>query len=344
MKRTVTIAVLTLAVPLALVARDAPEWELSLGTSYRTFDDVTFEETVLQGAGGGFVAGSHEDSENFRIEGDAADGEGGENVSPQLDPRGWRRPEGGDTYVREVYFDQAVAGGDDQDPEEAWGAVLGASRRFSRDSCFALDLGVAYFGTEVDTGSGRIETTTYTGFLTAGDDPGDNRPRTPYEEVDGTVVTDGGLNLDMTEELFDLGGPGTTAVSAEVDAEADLYVLSFGVSVHQAMDRIGVFAGAGPTLTVVDAESERKQSAVWDAPTNPLDGQPVPGFARRHSDSQLALRAGAYGSVGARVDVTERMAVSVSYRYDKVFGDVDLDHVSFDLDGHSGEVRLIFAY
>jgi hypothetical protein len=120
--------------------------------------------------------------------------------------------------------------------------------------------------------------------------------------------------------------------------------MSFGASASYRSEPFALSLGVGPTVSVVDAETELNQRATWNAPGDPLDGQAIAGFAKEDSDSSTTVHAGVYLSLSAAYYFTEQLGLELRYRYDKVFNEVETDHAEFDLDGQSGEVRIVFRF
>jgi hypothetical protein len=348
---------LSLVVLLLLLTTSATSpnaWKYSIGATYRQFDDLEFEALpVTRQDGADFVTGKHQNATNFVIE-----------DSPQLDPAGWTEAsdpngdvnstadnDGDETFVRNVFYDSASFGGGSESSDGAFGLTLQASQQVDDQEYLDFNLG---FGLFRDQANSEVEaaTTTRTGLLMqTGGAPTIDQPPMPYIEENGAVLSGGPTNLGMTNNLFDLGSPAVSRTTLELDADAEVYVLSLGFSWRYVLDEVGPFteglsfyAGGGPTMTIVDAETTVTQSAVWDAPGSTVDGNPVPNFARADDDRELGVEPGFYATLGAGYSFNDRLDLYLGYRYDEVLGEVSTSHAEFDLDGHSLECRVTYWF
>jgi len=344
------------------------DWEMSLAPVMRTVGTVEFAPRALARPDGGqYINGRHTDAANFRIEGDPADAASAnpanpaaqENVSPQLDLTGWQTVDpdgtpgsGDEAYVRNVYFDSSAMDTADMDMDGARGLLLQATRHLEKrpllPSSLTLGLGLTRnrAKTTVTNGSG-ITTTTLTGVLSrdGGTEPSSNRPVTPYQEASGSVEQGGPTNFDMTQNLFDMGGPNTTDVRAKLEAESTMLTLSLGLQYEVCVTRwLSLIAGGGPTVNVFYAESTISQDATWNAPTSSLDGDPVPNFSDEQSESVFDVQAGAYAILGARFRIMPRLSLDLGMRYDRLFGTIATEHADFDLDGVGADFRLTYTF
>ena len=328
MKKLLGVALL--AVAGAAMAQDAETngWRLSLGASYRTFGDVDFEALTLAQPGGNYVNGSYTDGGNYDIQ-----------HGSQLQPGGWAQvdpdaiPNNGDEFfTRNVTFDRTTFGGGSEGADDSAGFVLELEKEFKRtESNLALSLlcGFAFFQSDAGMSANGLATTTLTGMLTSPVDPGAAVPVTPY-----TVAGSAGFPLSGP---VDLGAAATTAVTLNLDADLDLYVLSLGVRGAYQVGKFGFVLGAGPTINLADFETEARQVV-----TNTADG--TPAYTQTDSDSTSDVLFGAFVGVGAEYRFTERWALGIEYRYDTVFGDVDTDQAEIELDGHSVQAKLSWAF
>ena len=63
-----------------------------------------------------------------------------------------------------------------------------------------------------------------------------------------------------------------------------------------------------------------------------------------NDDDELEFQIGGYLSLGALLDVTDRVSLAAEGRYDVVFDEAETDHASVDLDGFSGQLKILFSF
>ena len=324
MKKLIGFAMFAVAGIAMAQEAETNGWRLSLGASYRTFDDVDFESTTFTAPGSNFVNGNYTNGGNYTIQDDS-----------QLQPGGWTFDAGLGQWTRTASFDRSVAPGDSEDADNGAGPIIELEREMwqPRENVgVSLLLGFGFFQSEADmnatTGSG-ITTTTLTGTLTSPVDPGAAVPATPY-----TVA--GGAGFPLSAPL-DLGDVAMTTATLRLDSELDLYVLSFGAKARCRFDRLSVTLAAGPTLNLADFETESRQRVTFND-----DG--AEAYSSRRSDDTQDVIVGAFVGVGADYRFSERWALGVGYRYDEVFSEIDTDWAEMDLSGHSVEAKLSWSF
>ena len=97
-------------------------------------------------------------------------------------------------------------------------------------------------------------------------------------------------------------------------------------------------------MNVVLAETTIEQRATWTAAASPLDGQLVQGFSDSQSESAFGFSFGLFAALGARAQVSRRVAVEMGLRCDKSFGAVEVGGAEFDFDSFGGDLRLVFTF
>jgi len=192
-----SIRITILAAFIAAVLGHAQEencWRLSLGVSYRTFDDVDFEQTTFAAQGNNYANGNYTDGGNYTIQDDS-----------QLQVGGWTFDGGLGLWTRTASFDRTTSASSSEDADDSTGVVFELERDMwqPRENVdVSLLLGFGFFQSDADM-NGTTTTTTLTGMLTSPVDPGAGNPPMP----DHTVV--GGAGFFLIAPL-DLGDVATT--------------------------------------------------------------------------------------------------------------------------------------
>jgi opacity protein-like surface antigen len=135
--------------------------------------------------------------------------------------------------------------------------------------------------------------------------------------------------------------PGTSAALRLDDFRVDLLVLDVGLRGRYEWERLYLTLGLGPAFYWAEAESEVVESGAWNA----IPGTGDPGsyrLARSDSDSDVAV--GVYASLGAGVQLSERIAVEVEYRRDEVGGGVGTSQAELELSGQTGMVKIVIGF
>lgn len=323
MKKLIGIVMFAVAGIAMAQQTETNGWKLSLGASYRTFDNVDFESTTFTAPGGNYANGNYTDGGNYTIQDDS-----------QLQPGGWT--DGGlGQWIRTASFDQSVAPGDSADADNGVGTIIELEREMwqPRENVgVSLVLGFGFFQSDADrnatTGNG-ITTTTLTGTLTSPVDPGAAVPATPY-----TVA--GGAGFPLSTPL-DLGDVATTTATLNLESDLDLYVLSLGAKAYCRFDRLALTFAAGPTLNLADFTTESRQRVTFN-------NSGAEAYSRSQSDDTQDVIFGAFVGIGADYRFSERWALGVSYRYDGLFSKVDTDLAEMDLSGQSVQAKLSWLF
>ncbi|MBT3289354.1 MAG: hypothetical protein HN380_18570 [Victivallales bacterium] len=311
MKSRLTTAVLSVCVLVSSAAM-ADGWKLSLGASYRSFDEIDFKPLALSSSGGAYVNGYWTADDDYLVLG--SDG--------QINPTGWTLNQG--EYWRTVSFDQVVYGGG----SDGWGgnpgAVLALSKQLkATESGWSVNAKVSlgWFSADLSTSAQASELTssTFVGFFRVPSvlgDPGTGFPVAP-------VV--GGSGPGLNQPVYDSGAPATTAAALAMAAEMDLYVLSLGVQLARQMGPVALSLEVGPTLNLVDFDTSVSQTVAW------TDG----GYSSSAHDDVLDVLFGVYAAGGVSWRFNERFEVGLEARWDEVFEDAETDFAEMDLSGFS---------
>lgn len=317
------IVIILLAVAGIVTAQDSGMngWRFSLGTSYRTFEDVDFTALTLVRPGGNYVNGSYTDGGNYDIQHDS-----------QLQPGGWTWDGGLGLWTRNATFDQTSFNGSSEGMDDSAGVILEMDRIIKQTGnglSLGLMCGFGFFQSDAGTSTSRLSTTTLTGMLTSPIDPGAAVPGTPYN-------VSGGAGFPLSAPV-DLGAAATTAATLNLDADLDLYVLSMGVRGACEIANFALVVEAGPTVAIADFETETRQNVTYTADNSTA-------YVRTDSDSSLDIVFGAFVGVGAEYLLSERWTFGIGYRYDAVFDEADTDQAELKLNGQSLQAKLSWSF
>jgi hypothetical protein len=307
------------------VPSEAGDWKLSLAASYRSFDDVTFSPIQLSSSGGEYVNGYYNSDSDYLVLGES-----------QMDPGGWQAGPG-DTYIRNVSFDQTNFSG----AKDGWGGTAGSVISVSRQLAttdsgwtFGANISLGWFSADLRTlateGNGLM-TTAYVGYFSIPQVLPDPPPNTyPTAPVSGAA----GPGLTMTDTTTSA----TTTASLEMDADLDLYVLSLGLQASRAMGPVSVRLEAGPTLNFADFDTSMTQSVSW------ISGDGSVYSPASDTDDTFDVLFGAYASGALSWHLTEQIEIGLEARWDEVFDDVSTDLAAMDLSGLSFSAIVGFSF
>ncbi|MBT7165102.1 MAG: hypothetical protein HN849_00860 [Victivallales bacterium] len=308
MKSHLTAAVLGVCSLIALPVM-ADGWKLSLGASYRSFDEVDFKPLALSSSGGAYVNGYWTADDDYLVLSD-------DQIAP-----GWVANQ--QEYWRAVSFDQVMYDGG----PDGWGGTLGAVLALSKqlkttESGWSVTAkaSLGWFSSDLSTSAQASELTTSSsvGFFRLPVDP------TPTIIPAGVPVV-GGSGPPLNEPTYDSPGPATTSAALAMAAEMDLYVLSLGVQLARQMGPVALSLEVGPTLNLVDFDTSVSQTVAW------TDG----GYSSSAHDDVLDVLFGVYAAGGVSWRFNERFEVGLEARWDEVFEDAETDFAEMDLSGFS---------
>ena len=127
---------------------------------------------------------------------------------------------------------------------------------------------------------------------------------------------------------------------AKTHFEMDLYEIDLGLKLLFAVqEKIECFVAGGPTLNIVDMDSSVSETLNWSAPG---DNGTLAKERRRDSDTDLIF--GGYISAGAEYWFNEQFGLSIEGRYDAALDDAETSQASLDLDGFSGQAKLMMRF
>ncbi len=281
------------------------QWRLSVGTSYRGFDEVEFESTNFGNSG---------------------------NVTPANGPlgiQGFTDATFAGILPPFTAFntDHAVYNGSDSaiDPEDRWAPVVGLERHLHY-LCgwnYNLVINLQYYNVDMSAASTNFTAVNYTHLA---------------------LPAPGGIIPAPTGGPFNGFQAGTTAI-ADNEFKMDLLVLDLGIKASRQIinEKMHCSIAGGPSLNFADFKTSRTLSATWTSdPAIPGDTGEA---SYTEDDDDTNLRVGAYLSMGVQYDLTDRWSVGAEGRYDKLFGgNPGTDLAEIDLDGFSGQLKVFYRF
>jgi hypothetical protein len=300
MRTTVAMMVL---VPLLAAAGN---WKLSIGVSYRDFDDVDFGK--IRNLGIRNLRLLLEDGQATEFSNDLI-----ENIQA-----GW---------VQIVDVDNISSGyrGSDEsvDSSDSFAPVISAETPVwtSDDGKLTLNFVTNLQWYNVDVGGDS----SYSATATATEHQYwvQNGVLAPRPSGDGTPYGD-----------LSLSG------KAHTSFEMDLYEIDLGLKLlFSLQEKLDCFVAGGPSLSIVDMDSSVSETIRWSAP-----GDSGTVAHERHSDSDTDLIFGGYISAGAEYWFNEQFGISLEGRYDMAIDDAETGQASLDLDGFSGQAKFMMRF
>lgn len=285
------------------------QWKLSLGASYRNFDDIDFKSFNFR---------------NFDNVDTASGPFGIQNLAP-IEPT---LPDGQITLdtVRFIGTSADVDFSDSLSPIViGLEAVFDLGLRPEVENTFSISIvsNLQYFNVEVSeseqgnsTNAGQFEGRQFN-----------------YQVLGGVLVLPP-INLD--NPTIGLASGTTTTVINEFDME--LYVLDLGVKPSFTTDRLSSGVAVGVAINFVDiSTSQTEQGAFTIIPSGEYN------LTRKNSESDILL--GAYAAFSLEVGITEHIGLAFEYRYDWVDDDdAGTSQVDADLKGQSGLIRAVYRF
>ena len=295
------------------------QWKLSLGTSYRGFDDIEFKTFNFR---------------NF----DDVDAAGGPFGIQNLGPTQPVLPDG-QIRLESVGFTGSSAGVDFSDALSP--IVVGVEALFDLglragvQNTFAISIvsNLQYFDVEVSQ-SNR----------------GDSVSSERFEGRQFNYRVVGGF---IRVPPIDLDSPATgfapdTSVTANHDLDMELYVLDLGVKPSFTTERLSCGVAVGATLNFIDIETIRTEQATFSTIPGAVDpaGNPTAGeYSRTREESESDVRLGAYAAFSLEVGILEHIGLAIEYRYDWIDdNEAATSQVALDLRGQSALVRAVYRF
>jgi hypothetical protein len=137
-----------------------------------------------------------------------------------------------------------------------------------------------------------------------------------------------------------IAGRDGAMMAAQVDYNLDLSAYTFGVGLNSKLNVSKMFDlvfSIGPTLTYVKSDMSRTEKATYNAGANTL-------YRKTENADRSDVHFGAYGSAGLSFQFSQALAVEAGARYDWVADEYDAGLAEVELDGVSGEVKMIFSF
>lgn len=307
-----------LMVAMSSAGVHAEDWRFSIGPNYRTFGDVEFDAGTFDAS----AYGTSYNGANYVDGSVVANGLGGVTYTVNDAMQQVAQPGLDIVTFHEVTF----AGGDDS-TDAAWGLALEACRRVSirGDWVFGLDLSLTTAALRQESNFGG--TVSVSSFDV---NPPLWPPAGPGIPADGPLVSANPASPAAPTPV------GTLNARVERDLDVDLYTAAVGLSAETAIRGLNVRLGAGPALLLADCEVRTLDWAGWQT------GSAV----CRHSGSDTTYQVvgGAYASIEAGINLTERVQLGAKARYDYAFDDLDFHGGELDLSGLSAQVLVSIEF
>lgn len=310
----------TCATVVAQEQEQSSSWRFSLGVNWRSFGDVHFDsldlspgaETYLDGAvqAVGFDGNGNPILWNYSVD----------DSLEQVDV----------LSLNEITYSQGNFEGGDDDLSLGTGVVLSArsEKRILPGIGLVPVFSLATAGT--DGSYGAAASVSYVGY--------DLGPGNFWNGAPGGGPDPNTLDMDFAEHnIMPVSPAGSTTATISFDTELELYTLACGLeTVPFQWKDIALSLAAGPTLSIVDCEMERKYSAVNSSGLTVASGS--------DSDDKTSFRAGAFLALEIAYSFTEKLALSGTLRYDWIPVDMETSFGSIDLSGASAQVGIVWSF
>lgn len=310
MKKFVGLCLVSIGFFLMQGAR-AEGWRLSLGGSYRTFDEAEFDSFDFVNphaeTGSGFVTGDLRGNDTrLSVVDDALQVDIGDD----------------DADLHKVEFE----GDSDSSMDSAVGLILSARRALAMENGVGVELSLATAFMNSDARFAVAGTTeNYAGLAPAWGAP----------KADGS-----NFGIEVRDWALAAGGQQRVGVNGEVayDFDVDVFTLGAGVSKEiMILDAICLNMAAGPTVTIANYDISREQTVRFTDPAETVV------YSDTEDDDGIDGLLGVYFGVGLGCNVTERLGVQLGARYDYMT-ELETDFADIGLSGLSGELKLVFFY
>jgi len=291
-------------------------WRLTLGVSYRDFDNVDFKAFELRNYGKDDTAGGNQ----LGIQ--AYDNA----VLTGLNGPG----------VYFVWMDHVryTGASEEGSPSSAWGPVIGVEKSMKGLDSIQLDF-VANLQYHRAMAERRDD-----GFAAS------LGRFTAYSNQHLVGVTGAGVVTIATPPAAQNNNVMNSAVQVTVENnfEMDLIVLDLGVKASLCTELpVKLYLAGGPTVALSSLETSQYQSADWRANLVRLTND-TGAYSYSRSDAQTRLILGLYGALGAEYQINERLGIAAEYRYDLTEDDPETSHAVIDLESGSGQVKLVYSF
>ena len=309
--------IITFAVTATILATTyAENWELSMGANYRTFNGIELKNRTVNK--GGFLDGS---VTGIDTNADQIDDLWLYQVSSPLQQIDVAN-------LNEVTYTQATLGRNNVDMDDGIGLVLKGRYALTHNDQFNIKLDLSL---TTATTSSRLNVN---GIInTVGFNIGEVWNNSPFPG--------GGPTPDQLEKLSlghaDMGilVDGNGQVLSRIGFDLNLYTFGLGISGQYDLGDFSLFAGIGPTVSIVDYEVKENINGYWK------DGSGT-FYQESNSEKQTKLRGGFYAELGLSYAINEKWGMGIAGRYDYIPVKVTTDIGDIDLTGFG--VQLFISY
>ena len=323
---SIAIAVLSIGAALTAFSQD---WEFSAGWSQRHIADIDFESTVLTSSN--FSGQTGGDTYIGFLLDPAATDEWQADTTNMIDVAG----------IITVTEASTTEGGDATDSDHANGFVLRLSHPLDMNANgyqISFDMGLGHYtingsnNQSAITGSTEGFTiNTHTFQLDFGGLPPPDPSLIP---IDGTST----FPVPPVPDSTVAGLGANTTISTVADFEAELWVISLGISGALEHGKFKAFGGVGSTLNIADADASFSHTTLISgtAPTATVTGAV--------EDSNTSIAFGLYAQVGLAYHLSDSIDIGANARYDAVSSDISTDLANASLDGESFDLSVSFRF
>ncbi len=295
---------------IALTGHAAEEhaWKFSIGVNHRSFKEVSAKSTQLNG--GAFLDGS--------VTGLDLNSDGTDDLWHYVVKDSQQQL--GAALLSSVTYTQGRLTGESNKIDNGIGLVLKGSTALWQQEKLTLELDLSLATAFTHSGSSFGGTEVYTEY-----DIGESW------NAGGAADPDQLEKFTGTIPLFIQVATGNGRVSLRSDLDLSIYTFAAGLSANYTISNFNLFAGVGPSLTVVDYDIESEFIGYW------ADGSGV-FYSDKQSEDGIKLRAGGYVELGVDYDFTKDFSVGVAGRYDYIPVEVNNNLTSMDISGLSAQL------
>jgi opacity protein-like surface antigen len=312
---------------------NAKEWRFSVGANYRSFDNIDFKTVKFRNPTNAnfteYVNGSFVDDQGiarFLLVHDSI--QAPDHFIADEVP-GPPQPDGN------ITLDRILFAGDKKELDGDYGLIIGASRILETsdpDIQWQVDLTLGVINSVQSELFNGVATTDTRRVFDAFVNPVTFEVLADSDDVEAPVSTTG---EDMTNGLLNY------------HLDIDMVTLGLGISGLIKDEKMGFVFGAGPSVTYAELDVKKIETVTWGAAPAVTAAGVAPGtniYTARRGTSDRDYVFGFYLNMGVQYDLTERIALGLTYRFDYTIDEATTDLANVDLEGSSGELKLIYSF
>ena len=328
--RKLTSIAITVLSTIATLTAFSQDWEFSAGWSQRHIADIDFESTVLTSSNFSGQAGG-DTYIGFLLDPALLADQWQADTTNMIDIAG----------IISVTEASTTEDNDASDSDHANGFVLRLSHPLGKSSGgyqISFDMGLGHYtingsnNQSAITGSTEGFTiNTHTFQLDFGGLPPPDPSLIP---IDGTST----FPVPPVPDSTVAGLGANTTISTVADFEAELWVISLGISGALEHGKFKASGGVGSTVNIADADASFSHTTLISgtAPTATVTGAV--------EDSNTSIAFGLYAQVGLAYHLSDSIDIGANARYDAVSSDISTDLASASLDGESFDLSVSFRF